>query len=80
MMNMMLKPAIAASFIRFRRSADILEDRGRNGGGFELFLGGYAKCIAICKRPEDSWETSERIEQQRFRVCLVVRRRANCSI
>lgn len=46
--NMMLKHASAASFNLFLRSAGILEDRGTNGGGFELFLGGYAKCMATC--------------------------------
>lgn len=39
-------PARAMAFKRFRRSAEKpLVDRGKKGGGFELFRGGYAKCM-----------------------------------
>lgn len=36
--------AMALSLLR-RRTGGILEDLALKGGGFELFRGGYAKCI-----------------------------------
>lgn len=45
MRNKMAKPPIASVFGRILRIVGILVDRGRKGGGFELFLAGYAKCI-----------------------------------
>lgn len=35
------KAAVLRRLLRIRE----FDDRGRNGGGFELFRGGYAKCI-----------------------------------
>lgn len=32
---------------RLRRRNGSFEDRGRNGGGWESFRGGYAKCIVV---------------------------------
>lgn len=66
---MKTSPPIAIVFGRTFRTSGILDDRGRKGGGLELFLGGYAKCI-VKNCLGDVWDLLGCIRGS-SRLCLV---------